>query len=173
MSESSLRSSMAHKVSMFLLMLTITILFGAMSWAFLTARGPGISIPWGFYLNTGLLFLSSIWLHWIWVKQRNASDRPALGGVLIVACLFLISQGWVWYQLYADGQALNGSSPKTGFLYVLSGLHALHILAGMGFLLGVWRRFQKGAAQYLETAVYFWHFLGVLWLYLLGVLLFQ
>ncbi|MEO1450806.1 MAG: cytochrome c oxidase subunit 3 [Bacteroidota bacterium] len=170
MSESSLRSSMTHKVSIFLLMLTITILFGAMSWAFMTARGPMVHIPWGFYLNTALLVVSSFWLHVIWMKQRDASQRPALGGVLIVATLFLISQGWVWYQLYASGQELDGSTPRIGFLYVLSGLHALHIVAGMGFLLGVWQRFHKGAARYLETAVYFWHFLGVLWLYLLGVL---
>lgn len=173
MSDSSFRSTMAHKMGMLLLMLTIIILFGAMSWAFLAARGPGVGIPPGFYLNTALLVASSVWLHLVWLRTRPQDQRPALGGVLILATLFLLSQTWVWAQLYIGGHPISGSTPKMGFLYVLSGLHALHIVAGMGFLLGVWLRYQKGGSRYLETAVYFWHFLGVLWVYLLAVLLTQ
>jgi len=69
------------------------------------------------------------------------------------------------------------------FLLVISGIHAAHILGGIGFLTYI---FVKGSERLKDNALavvyfsdpiprfqlklvnYYWHFLGILWVYLLG-----
>lgn len=170
-SDSSEASQLSGKMGVWLLMITITILFGALSLAYMTVGQTSIQlqIPWSFYLNTGILVLSSIMLHYGWVKRHRVGKGIILRPAVWLGIIFLVSQGFAWYQLYQHGMEID-SSQKISFLYLLTGLHAAHLVGGIGFLAYVWATYQRKGRQYLETAVYFWHFLGILWVYLLCVL---
>lgn len=160
------------KVGVWLLMITIAILFGALSLAYMTAGNSPVnfSIPWGFYANTFILVLSSVMLHYGWLHRHRAGKRVMLRPAVLLGLLFLGSQVFAWYQLYQHGMDISQSGQKVSYLYLLTGLHAAHLIGGIGFLLYVWATYQRKGQQYLETAVYFWHFLGILWVYLLCVL---
>jgi cytochrome c oxidase subunit 3 len=160
------------KVGMWLFMITITLLFGALSMAYMTTsqRPVDFTIPWGFYANTGILLLSSVVLHVGWVRRHRAGQGLILRPAVLLGLLFLVSQVFAWYQLYAHGMDISHSGQKVSFLYLLTGLHAAHLIGGILFLVYVWATYPRKGQQYLESAVFFWHFLGILWVYLLCVL---
>ena len=162
-------ASMVNKVGIWLLMITITILFGSLGLGFMmtTHTEGSLSLPWIFYANTLVLLISSLLLHFGWVNRIKKGKTIMLKTTLALGVLILISQSFAWYQLYAAGLEITGAGLKISYLYILTGLHAAHIIGGLLFLLYVKVNYHKKGRKYLETAVFFWHFLGVLWLYLL------
>jgi cytochrome c oxidase subunit 3 len=163
--------NMARKMALWLLMVSVTLLFGALGLAYLstTAREARISVPPLFVWNTLALVMSSVLLHSGWVKRKRFEGR-LMAITLVLGGVFLVAQAFAWYQLYAQGLFLNGVSRKISFLYVLTGIHAAHLVGGLAFLAFAWYQLRQGKHTYYESAVYFWHFLGVLWIYLLGML---
>jgi cytochrome c oxidase subunit 3 len=92
---------------------------------------------------------------------------------LALGLLFIAGQYEAWRQLAAQGLFLS-TNPNSSFFYVFTGMHILHLLGGIaalvylvGQLVGSHTTFRRAAFQ--NTAIY-WHFMGVLWLYLLFVL---
>lgn len=160
------------KMGVWLLMITIAILFGSLSLAYIVnGQTPrGFSIPWSFYANTIILLASSILLHIGWVKRHEKVSGKILRPAVLLGLTFLLSQSFAWYQLYDSGMDWISSGQKVAYLYLLTALHALHLIGGIFFLIYVWVRYQRSGRKYLESAVFFWHFLGVLWVYLLCVL---
>ena len=128
------------------------------------------------WLNTGILIAASIAFQW----TRNAAmrdDEPKLKpgmivtGVLTIA--FLVGQYVAWQQLNASGQYVS-SNPSNSFFFLLTGVHALHILGGMY----VWARATMrlygdgtGVRQSIELCTIYWHFLLLVWLIMFGLLL--
>jgi cytochrome c oxidase subunit 3 len=85
---------------------------------------------------------------------------------------FVAGQAFAWHQLRVQGLYL-ASSPNSSFFYVLTVLHALHVIGGLIGLAYTIRRAASATvwrvATIEATAVY-WHFLAALWVYLLLVL---
>jgi cytochrome c oxidase subunit 3 len=76
-----------------------------------------------------------------------------------------------WSQLRAEGVYL-ATNPSSSFFYLLTAIHALHVLGGLGGLIYVIRNLNKSVllrSQLVATARY-WHFMGILWVYLLLLL---
>ena len=136
---------------------------------------PKPSILW---LNTALLILASIAFER--AKHAAQSKQPSqiklaltTGGVLTIA--FLIGQYAAWQELQSSGYLLAGN-PANAFFYLITGLHALHLLGG----LAVWSRTTfkllggVEATQLrlsIELCAVYWHFLLVMWVVLFGLLL--
>ena len=79
----------------------------------------------------------------------------------------------MWVELVRNKIFFGGvdSNPAGSFLYVLTGVHAFHLITGLIFLLIVLRksfRYQVHSRQMLSigNVTIYWHFLGGLWLYL-------
>ena len=74
-----------------------------------------------------------------------------------------------WQQLRGQGLYL-ATNPNSSFFYVLTFVHVLHLLAGIGVLVYLTGRLvaSRGALRrsLFENAAIYWHFLGVLWVYL-------
>ncbi len=117
------------------------------------------------------------------VADGAASERVrrdlAIAGLLGAAFLFLQAFAWIAWLLEVDDRLAGATTYRfalTGF-WVLTGLHALHVLGGI-LPLGLetwlaWRRPStdlRRAGSLRFTAMY-WHFLGVIWLLLYGLLL--
>lgn len=114
----------------------------------------------------------------IWRAQRLASrggePRAWLAGALLFGLVFLSLQSLAWLTLWRDGLTARSDLYAWTF-HVLTGLHAAHLLAGLGVLGWVaWRkvgdedRFRRRAQ--VRYAAMYWHFLGVAWLAFYGLL---
>jgi cytochrome c oxidase subunit 3 len=73
--------------------------------------------------------------------------------------------------LRAQGLYL-ATNPNSSFFYVLTAIHGLHVLGGLAGLLRVIRKFAQSTLRRstLAATSYYWHFMGVLWIYLFVLL---
>lgn len=168
---------------------TICMSFAALTSAMVVRQGAApdwrhFQLPYLLYVNTLVLLASSGTLEW---SRRRIAAVPVGGGslgarheglsgvylTLALGLLFVTGQVIAWRQLAAQGLFL-ATAPSSAFFYVFTALHGLHVLGGLVALFYVlWRlRRLAGAAPRaaLRAAALYWHFMGVLWLYLLVIL---
>jgi cytochrome c oxidase subunit 3 len=127
--------------------------------------------------NSAVLVLASVAMQWaVFAARRGAVDtvRTALasGGALTTA--FLFGQIVVWKQLTEAGHFVN-SSAATGFFYLLTAAHALHVLGGMVAWVRAFARLRSDTPPQriqlsIELCALYWHFLLAVWLVLWAVL---
>jgi cytochrome c oxidase subunit 3 len=140
-----------------------------------------IATPRILFLNTFFLILSSALLEMSRRtlrpdSQSQAADR-AKGGLLLAVSLllgvfFVIGQYSAWRQLRAQGLYL-ATTPNSSFFYLLTGAHALHLLGGLAALIYLYAHLAVGRGvrrNLLNGVVTYWHFMALLWLYLLLVI---
>ena len=135
--------------------------------------------PWLLWVNTAILTVSSVALHWAWIKSDQGDIDGVRTGLLVAgisAFAFLGGQLWVW-RVLVDLGYFASSNPANGFFYLLTGLHGVHLLGG----LVAWARASAkvkagGDLERINMSVslcaVYWHFLLVVWLVLFGLLLF-
>jgi cytochrome c oxidase subunit 3 len=132
------------------------------------------------YFNTLVLVISSVTLELarrriasFMVVLRSQGESPArwLYVTLFLGVLFVAGQYVAWSQLRAEGLYL-ATNPSSSFFYLLTVTHALHVLCGLGGLIYVIRKLSKSVLRrnQLDAAARYWHFMGILWLYLLLLL---
>ena len=146
------------------------------------------------FLNTAVLLLSTLTMevarrsifHEIDVLEewlglgRPALRRtiPWLAATLALGALFLAGQWVAWNQLTAQGFAFNRwSTPASYFFYVITGLHAAHLMAGVAALLVClgalgWLKKVEFRQIAVDSTAWYWHALCLAWLLLLVVLVF-
>ncbi len=83
----------------------------------------------------------------------------------------MFGQYLAWLQLRSQGLYL-ATNPNSSFFYVLTAMHALHVLGGLGGLMRVIRRLNQSILRKstLDATSRYWHFMDVLWVYLLLLL---
>ena len=91
--------------------------------------------------------------------------------------VFFIIQIYAWYILtYKMGIYFTDPNASRTFVFVMSGMHLLHIIGGLIFLgaalAGSIKRIPQVKNIYrMEMASIFWHFLDIIWIYLYVFLL--
>jgi cytochrome c oxidase subunit 3 len=164
---------------------SITMSFAALTSALFVRQGSSfdwrhLDLPRILYLNTLVLLASSITLEVARVQVSafmgglsHAVARPArwLYVTLFLGLLFVAGQYVAWLQLRSQGLFL-ATNPSSSFFYVLTAMHALHVLGGLGGLVRVIRRFNRSILRKstLDATSRYWHFMDVLWVYLLLLL---
>lgn len=165
---------------------TISMSFAALTSALVVRQGASsdwqhFQLPPILYLNTLVLFLSSCTLELS--RRRVAAGVPDvvlppqglhwLQITLALGLLFVVGQLLAWRSLAAQGLFL-ATNPSSSFFYVFTALHGLHLLGGVAGLTYVLHRLTRtarpGTRSALGAASLYWHFMGVLWLYLLSIL---
>lgn len=113
------------------------------------------------------------------IKANRKLTSILLITTFVLGILFVFFQVEGFNQLIAQGFYLTGqvSDPKASFIFVLAGFHLLHVFAGLICLLVViYNHFKQKytATNYLglELAGTFWHFVGILWIFLYLLLYF-
>lgn len=169
----------------------ITMSFAAYTSALVVRQGTGdwqhFRLPGILYGNTLLLLASSAalelgragirrsWLDTLVAAQPRSSPRGIgwLYAALTLGLLFIGGQAVAWRDLAGQGLFL-ATNPSSSFFYVFTALHALHLVGGMAALGYVLNRLPRRASgpsdDLLGAAALYWHFMDVLWLYLLLVL---
>ncbi len=135
--------------------------------------------PWLLWLNTGVLILSSVALQWARVSARRGQIDGVRDGLLaggVCAFAFLAGQLLAWQLLVAQGY-FAATNPAIAFFYLITALHALHLLGGLAVwgrtTAKVWRGYEVAQVHLsVELCAVYWHFLLLVWLILFGLLLF-
>jgi cytochrome c oxidase subunit 3 len=90
---------------------------------------------------------------------------------LTLGLLFVAGQYIAWRQLRVEGLYL-ASNPASSFFYVFTAGHILHLTGGLGGLVRVIRKLHSATLRRstLDATSRYWHFMDVLWIYLLLLL---
>jgi len=172
------------KFALWAAMGSIVMMFAALSSAYIVRQAAGnwleFQLPGIFYLSTAIILISSITLHKSYSSFKNEQESPYKLYLIVTFVLgigFIISQYYGWQRLYALGIDLKGN-PSGSFVYVLSFIHVAHVLGGIACLLTA--LFHAFALKFrvtdkrknrFELVVHYWHFVDLLWVYLLIFLL--
>ena len=168
---------------------TISMSFAALTSAMVVRQSDAsdwrhFQLPPILYFNTLILLISSLTLESARRRMRTTAAPGAplesrgrrLAGVyltLTLGLLFVVGQIAAWRELAAQGLFL-ATSPSSAFFYVFTSLHALHVLGGLGGLLYVLHHLRRATGSVPTTALgaatLYWHFMAVLWVYLLTLL---
>jgi cytochrome c oxidase subunit 3 len=170
------------KFALWLFMVTVIMIFAALTSAYIVRQADGnwliFDLPDLFFVTTAIILISSGTMHWAYlsVKKDNLEGaKLAMAITTILGVGFLIGQYLAWGELVKNNVYLVGN-PSGSFVYVISGLHGLHIVGGVIFLLIVLISIVKLKVHSknilkIEMCATYWHFLDGLWLYLFVFLL--
>ena len=172
-----------HKFALWLFIVSVVMIFASLTSAFIVKQGEGswldYNLPSMFLYTTGTIVVSSILLQWgYFAAKANQFSRLTLllGVTTLLGVIFLVGQWFAWGQL-VDMDVYFVGNPAGSFVYVLTGLHALHLISGIVFLIVVLvssfkHKVHSGNLVRMEMCVTYWHFLGALWVYLFVFLIF-
>lgn len=173
------------KFALWLFLVSVIMIFAALTSYYIVRRAEGnwleFELPDVFWFSTIVILLSSATMHWAYLaakKDNFPQLKTAIVITTILGLIFLAGQFISWENLYARGIVFGGkqSNVAGSILYVLSGLHGLHLIGGVVFLAIVlfncfnFKIHSKNLAQIQMCATY-WHFLDFLWVYLFVFLL--
>jgi len=174
------------KFNMWIFIFTSFMFFAALTSAFIvytggsTSRGIKIILPHAFQYSTGLIILSSITL---FMASRAAKQLEFGKQQLFLWLSAALGIGFFCMQLYGWSVLVNmgvhfafNANASQSFIYVFTGMHLLHVIAGVGLIFYALTGSYKTANQpknlfRMEFAAIFWHFIDIIWIYLYVFLL--
>lgn len=169
------------------------IMFGMITFIYAALRHKqhwqAIALPPSFWLSTLVIVASSLTLHKAnkAIKQENYTQyKNQIGTTLLLGIIFVITQLWGWQQLVSQGIMLSGAVAGS-FVYVLSGLHIVHLVLGVAVLGWAYADARRNVAYIdgfiqnlnpvkrarLKLVSIYWHFVDIVWLYLFVFFLLQ
>jgi len=161
----------------------ITMTFAAITSAMLVRQSSAgdwqhFRFPSVLYLDTTILIASCLTL---WLSRRGfdavrhgkqrVSPSSMLIATLALGLLFIGGEYRAWMELRAEGVHL-ATSPSSSFFYLFTGLHTLHVIAGLAALtVAIWRaRHRSLRISTFDSVLRYWNCMTVLWLCLLVLL---
>lgn len=176
-----------YNVMLTLILFGICVLFLSLSIAFVYTRIqnnlPAIRLPNLFIFNTLVLIGSSYTMKRAtesYKKDETQAYQMSILFTIVLSFVFMVLQYFAWRSLFSQNIFIH-SDNSASYLYVISGLHFAHVIAGLPFLVAFWNTAKKRMKEPVSVLVYFsdpekrlklrlltiyWHFLDALWVYL-------
>jgi cytochrome c oxidase subunit 3 len=166
-----------HKFTLWVAIGSIVMMFAGLTSAYIVKGSqPGwtkVQMPPIFYYSTVVMLVSSLTMQsgLKAFKERNMQlYRRLTTATMILGAVFIAMQIWGFAILHNSGVLLEGSGAGV-FLYIIFGLHGLHVLGGIVALLIMFlrafsRRMRNYSSVPIEVAATYWHFVDALWIYL-------
>lgn len=167
-----------HKFALWVAIASMIMMFAGLTSAYIVKSGQAswmeVETPSWFWYSTAVLLISSLTMQGALRanKQRQMQTyRNLLLVTLVLGIVFVVLQ-WIGFKwLWTHGVKLEGAG-EGQFLYIIFGLHALHVFGGIVALFVILMRQYFGKvisyntvpAEVMST---YWHFVDVLWIYLL------
>lgn len=166
-------------ITVLFLALTAAYLFSSTNWSW-----SQFGFPKWFVVSALALAASSYTLHRCLKAFRNGSKEDLRLYILLsigISLAFVVFQLVGWAELQNKGIYFGGR-PNGSYLYLISGLHAAHVLVGMIWLFSFTFRSRKMLRNPVDSLLFFsdkqnenslnllnryWHFVDILWIYLL------
>ncbi len=167
-----------HKFTLWVAIGSIVMMFAGLTSAFIVKSNQTgwkpVDLPREFYFSTAVILISSITLQVAlgFFKNREMNKYRSLMGItLLFGVAFVILQWFGFNDMWAQGITLKGSGAGQ-FLYVIFGLHALHVIGGIITLIVMFIKAFFGKVKLyssvpVEVMAIYWHFVDILWIYLL------
>jgi len=173
-----------QKFALWSAMASIVMMFAALSSAYIVRQAQGnwleFQLPSMFYISTIVILLSSLTLHSSYhsfLAGKEVRYKSLLVFTFLLGIGFIIAQYLGWQRLYELGIDLKGN-PSGSFIYVITFLHVAHVLGGIACLIvAMFHAFAlkfkvtKRRKHRFELVVHYWHFVDLLWVYLLVFLM--
>lgn len=168
-----------HKFTLWIAIGSIVMMFAGLTSAYIVKSGMAnwieIVMPGIFWISTVVILLSSLTLYLAlraFKGREMAKFRQLMGITVALGIAFVILQCWGFLQLWNSGIQFSGKSGAAQFLYIIFGLHAVHVLGGVIALLVLFIKAFFGSTRVyssipLEVASIYWHFVDILWIYLM------
>ncbi|GAC1381742.1 MAG: cytochrome c oxidase subunit 3 [Ginsengibacter sp.] len=171
-----------HKFTLWVAIGSIVMMFAGLTSAYIVKRNQAnwtsYNLPVMFWYSTATILMSSftMWKAETFYKQK---EMPRYRNWLLITTalglFFIIFQTLGFSQLWKDGITLT-RSVSYSFLYVIVGLHAVHVLGGIIALFIIFgKAYSKTQKIYssvpVEMMSTYWHFVDILWIYLLVFLI--
>jgi cytochrome c oxidase subunit 3 len=137
-----------------------------------------VPLPDLLWINTLLLLLGSVVLHYARIAANNDNRQAVKNGLLFSGLLtmgFLAGQVMAWNQMEASGYFMRGN-PAAAFFYLLTGVHALHVAGGLWVwaraTFKVWRGESVASVRLsVQLCSTYWHYLLLIWLIMFYLLM--
>lgn len=168
-----------RKFSLWVLIISMIMLFAAFTSAYIVRRGDGnwdvFDLPIQFRYTLYIAIISSITMQWAyWAARRDEffQLRLALFITLALGFAFCYGQWMGWQEMISNNVFFTGTTnPAGAFVYVISGVHAAHVIGGIIYLLVMFiqslrMKVHKTNLLHLSMCKTYWHFVGILWIYL-------
>lgn len=178
----SYKRNNAVRMLMYLYLAATFMAFAGLTSAYVVSKAEGNWRPFTltpvFYFNTVLLLMSSATLHLAYLSAKQNKIGRLQGWLFATALLavaFVFGQVIAWQKMVSQGVYLVGSA-AAGFMYILTGLHGLHVVAGVVALTAIliqaiMLRINRDNLGGLQLFATFWHTMDFLWIYLFVFLL--
>jgi cytochrome c oxidase subunit 3 len=169
------------------LLVVVTMTFGGLIAAYIViatnnvAEWQPFALPIQLWISTAIILASSITYH----LGKNAIERNEqpiakkwMIATTVLGAMFISSQLLSWLALSARGLYV-ASNPYAGFYYILTAVHAVHVLGGIialgSILLRIWTPAASAASvakriTFSQVVGWYWHFMGALWIVLFVLL---
>lgn len=175
------------RIVMWFLLLVVMMTFGGLISAYIVIATNGVlewkpfDLPFQIYVSTFLILLSSIAYHLSNKKlaaNHQIEAKKWFLGTTALGAAFIASQLLVWFELVRRGVYMS-SNPYGGFFYILTIVHAFHVLGGIVALsyivLRTWHEttnaYELAHRQSFSKVIgWYWHFMDVLWIVLILLL---
>ncbi len=167
-----------QKFTLWVAIASIVMMFAGLTSAFIVKSNQvnwkPVSLPKVFWVSTVAIVLSSLTIQLALrsFKQREMSKyRMLIGVTLLLGVAFLVLQ-WMGFNALWDQRITFKGAGAGQFLYVIFGLHGLHLVGGVIALLVIFIKAFTGSTKLyssvpVEVAATYWHFVDLLWIYLL------
>lgn len=167
-----------HKFTLWVAIGSLIMMFAGLTSAFIVKSNQvnwkPVSLPVIFWVSTGVILLGSLTIQ---MALRSFKDREMNKYRMLIGMTVLLGAGFIFCQwmgfreLWAQQITFKGSGAGQ-FLYVIFGLHALHVAGGLialavMFINGFFGNRKNYSSVPVEVAATYWHFVDALWLYLL------
>jgi cytochrome c oxidase subunit III len=166
-----------HKFTLWVAIGSLVMMFAGLTSAFIVKSNQvnwkPVALPNIFWVSTAVIVISSITIQLALrsFKQREMSNYRALVATTLVLGIAFIVLQWMGFNALWDQKITFKGAGAGQFLYVIFGLHALHVIGGMIALLVMFiKAFMGNTKTYssvpIEVAATYWHFVDLLWIYL-------
>lgn len=171
------------KFSTWLFLLSVIMIFASLTSAYIVRKAEGnwvdFELPPIFWVSSIIILISSVTHHIAFFQAKKDNLDQVRGWMIITALLgigFLVTQWYSWVYLVQINVYFASNNVAGSFLYVLVGLHALHLISAILFVFvitGRTFRYKVHSKNLLgiELCTTYWHFLDALWIYLFAFLL--
>lgn len=168
-----------HKFTLWVAIGSIVMMFAGLTSAFIVKSNQStwvpVTVPKIFWVSTAAILLSSLTIQLALrsFKQRYMQQYRMLVGLTLILGIAFVLMQWLGFQQLWNDQGITFRGGGAGqFLYVIFGLHALHVAGGVIALIVMFvKAFIGRSKNYssvpVEVAATYWHFVDLLWLYLL------
>ena len=176
-----------YRILTLFLLLVVLMTFGGLIAAYVSLQATRAQewqifpLPYQVWVSTALILLGSV-TYALFERNllagRDVTTRKWLVATCAIGAIFVSSQLLVWFQLIGDGFYMRGN-PYAGFFYILTAVHAVHVLGGIiaigSLIYRTWFRARSESEieqryAFAHVVGWYWHVMAALWVVLIFIL---